>query len=319
MPAIAIQMDPLETIEIDVDTSFIMGIEAQKRGYQLYHYQPKDMVFDCGVLKARARPVVLRQEMGNHFSVGAPELVELDSMAAIFMRQDPPFDLAYITATHLLEYISHTTLVVNDPAAVRNAPEKLFVNQFPEIIPPTMISWDIEAIKEFRAEHGDIIIKPIYSFSGRGVFRLRPEDQNLQALLELFAQTGREPLVVQKFIHQVSEGDKRVILIDGKAVGCGMRIPAKGEVRANIHAGGRPASGIMTPRDYEICEVIGSSLRQQGLILTGIDIIGGYLTEINVTSPGMLQEISGYVGKNLEIDLLDVIEEKIHAQKLPQH
>ena len=307
---VAIQMDPIEYIDINGDSSFAMALEATRRGHTLYHYQPKDLSFHDRKVLAHVQALGVRREVGNHFTLGAPELVDLSEMDVVLMRQDPPFDMSYITATHILEHIHPKTLVVNDPANVRNAPEKLFVTHFDNVMPPTLITKDRERILEFREKHKDIIVKPLFGNGGAGVFHLKPDDENLNALLELFSEMYREPVIVQKYLPEVRQGDKRVILIDGKPVGAINRIPAAGEARSNIHVGGRAEKVGLTRRDEEICEIIGPTLAEKGLIFVGIDVIGHYLTEINVTSPTGLQELGRFENRSIEADLWDVIESK---------
>ena len=307
---VAIQMDPIEHIDITGDSSFAMALEAKRRGHTLYHYQPKDLSFQDRKVLARVRALDVRREAGNHFTLGAPELIDLSQMDVVLMRQDPPFDMSYITATHILEHIHPKTLVVNDPVHVRNAPEKLFVTHFDNVMPPTLITNDRERILEFRAEHEDIIVKPLFGNGGAGVFHLKPGDENLNSLLELFTEMYREPVIVQRYLPEVRQGDKRVILIDGKPVGAINRIPAAGEARSNMHVGGRAEKVGLTKRDEEICEIIGPTLAEKGLIFVGIDVIGDYLTEINVTSPTGLQELGRFEGRSIEADLWDAIESK---------
>ncbi len=306
--AVAIQMDPLESIDIDADSTFVLGLEAQKRGHALYHYTPYELSYRHGRIVARARPFVLRREHGNHFTAGAAETIDLAAMDVVLMRQDPPFNLAYISATHLLDRIHPETLVVNDPTSVRNAPEKLFVTQFAELMPPTLITYDLEEIKAFRREQGDIVIKPLYGNGGNGVFHLRPDDTNLNSLVEFFRSFLNEPLMVQRYLPEVRQGDKRIILIDGEAAGAVNRIPPPDDARANLHVGGRAVRATLDARDREICEAIGPVLKARGLIFVGIDVIGGWLTEINVTSPTGLQEIDRFDGVVLEARIWDVIE-----------
>ncbi|MGD9742635.1 MAG: glutathione synthase [Dongiaceae bacterium] len=306
--AVAIQMDPVEAINIDADSSFVLGLEALKRGHALFHYLPRQLVFRDGRVHARMRPLTLKRERGNHFSFGAPQVIDLATLDIVLMRQDPPFDMAYITATHLLEHVHPATLVVNDPVHVRNAPEKLFVTHFEGLMPPTLITSDPLEIADFRKAQRDIIVKPLYGNGGAGVFHLRPEDENLNALLELFTQLFREPVIVQRYLPEVRQGDKRVILVDGVAMGAINRVPAAGEARSNMHVGGRAEKASLTPREREICEAIGPALKERGLIFVGIDVIGGYLTEINVTSPTGLQEINRFDGVTLEADIWDAIE-----------
>ena len=248
---------------------------------------------------------------GNHHSFGEPELLDLRSMDVVLMRQDPPFDMAYITATHLLEHIHPKTLVVNDPASVRNAPEKLLVTHFPDLMPPTLISWDLEAIRDFRLEHNDIIVKPLFGNGGAGVFRIKPDDENLAALLEMHFARSREPLMFQRYEPAVRQGDKRIILVDGEPMGVVNRVPAQGEARSNMHVGGRAEKCTLTARDREICAAIGPTLRDQGLIFVGIDVIGDWLTEINVTSPTGIQEIDRFDGINIEAAIWDRIEARV--------
>jgi glutathione synthase len=308
--AVAIQMDPIETIDIDADSTFVLALEAQRRGHGLFHYLPADLSWRLGRVSARARPLEVRREKGNHFSLGAAETIDLRTLDIVLMRQDPPFDMRYIGATHLLERVHPDTLVVNDPDSVRNAPEKLFVTQFPGLMPPTLITFDPLEVKSFRAEYKDIIIKPLYGNGGAGVFHIGPEDENLSSLIELFAQTIREPLMVQQYLPEVRAGDKRIILIDGEPAGAINRVPPAGDARANMHAGGRAEKASLTRRDHEICEALGPVLRDQGLIFVGIDVIGPWLTEINVTSPTGLQEVDRFDGVCLEARIWDAIEAK---------
>ncbi len=318
---VAVQMDPIESINIDADSTFALMLEGQARGHTLYHYDYRHMSLREGVkrpgerredrLVARARPVTVQRTQGAHYGFGAMETLNLGVMDVILMRQDPPFDMAYITATHLLEHIQPKTLVVNDPAAVRNAPEKLLVTHFPDLMPPTMISWDLEAIRAFRIEHQDIIVKPLFGNGGAGVFRIKPDDENLGALLEMHFARSREPLMFQRYEPAVRRGDKRIILVDGEAMGAVNRVPAAGEARSNMHVGGRPEKCEMTARDHEICDAIGPTLREQGMIFVGIDVIGDWLTEINVTSPTGIQEIARFDGVHLEQAIWDRIEAKV--------
>ncbi len=315
--AVAVQMDPIETINIDTDTTFALMLEAQRRGHLLYHYLPRRLTWRQGRVVARAQPVRVQRVPGDHASLGAPETIDLETLDVVLMRQDPPFNLAYISATHLLDRVHPRTLVVNDPHSVRNAPEKLFVTQFQELMPPTIVTYDIEEIRAFRREHGHVIVKPIYGNGGAGVFHIRPEDTNLNSLVELFQTFLDEPLMVQAYIPAVREGDKRIILIDGKAAGAVNRVPAPDETRANLHVGGRAERTVLTRRDHEICEIIGPTLEARGLLLVGIDVIGGYLTEINVTSPTGIQEIDRFEGTNLAAKVWDAIEARI--ERRPDH
>ena len=307
---VAIQMDPIESIDIDADSTFVLALEAQRRGHALVHYLPQDLAFAAGRVTARAHTLEVRRRKGDHYDLGTAQTVDLADMDIVLMRQDPPFDMAYIAATHLLDHIHPATLVVNDPAEVRNAPEKLLVTHFPDLMPPTLITGDGERIAAFRAEHGDIIIKPLFGNGGAGVFHVDPEDDNLNALLEMFGERSREPVMVQAYVPQVREGDKRIILIDGVAAGAVNRVPAAGEARANFHVGGKAAKAALGARDREICEAIGPALKERGLVFAGIDVIGGFLTEINVTSPTGLQEINRFDGVSLEVDLWDAMEAK---------
>jgi glutathione synthase len=309
--AVAIQMDPIETVNIDADSSFVLGLEAQRRGHGLFHYLPRDMFFREGRIFATVRPMKLRREKGNHHEMGKPELLDLAGLDVILMRQDPPFDMAYITATHLLEHIHPTTLVVNDPVHVRNAPEKLFVTHFEGLMPPTLIASDPRQIKAFRAEHKDIIVKPLFGNGGAGVFHIGPEDENLNVVIEMLTQFYREPLIVQRYLPEVRQGDKRIILVDGEAVGAINRVPPVGEARSNMHAGGKPEPAKLTPREKDICAAIGPALKERGLIFVGIDVIGDYMTEINVTSPTGLQEINRFDRVKLEERIWDAIEARL--------
>jgi glutathione synthase len=322
---VAVQMDPMETINIDGDSTFALMLEAQSRGHALWHYEVRHMALREGVktphgakreerLFAKVRQVRVERRHGAHFAFGDFQDMDLGSMDVVLMRQDPPFDMAYITATHLLEHIHPKTLVVNDPAAVRNAPEKLLVTHFPDLMPPTLITWDTDAIRSFRAEYKDIIVKPLFGNGGAGVFRIKPDDENLASLLEMHFARSREPLMIQRYEPAVRQGDKRIILVDGVAMGAINRVPAAGEARSNMHVGGRPEQSPLTARDREICEAIGPTLRAQGLIFVGIDVIGDYLTEINVTSPTGLQEIARFDGVHLEKAIWDRIEEKVAAK-----
>ena len=311
--AVAIQMDPVEPIDINGDSSFVLGLEAQERGYTLWHYLPNALSLRDGKVTARAQRLELRRELGRHYTMGEPEIIDLSTMDVLLMRQDPPFDMAYITATHILEHIHPKTLVVNDPAQVRNAPEKLFVTHFDGLLPPTLISSDKQAILDFRAEHEDVIVKPLFGNGGAGVFHIKPGDENLTSLMELFTEFYREPMIIQKYLSDVRNGDKRIILVDGEAVGAIDRVPAEGEARANMHVGGQAIKAGMTDRDLEICAMIGPSLKERGLVFVGIDVIGDHLTEINVTSPTGIQEINRFDGSKLEALIWDAIEARLNA------
>ena len=309
--AVAIQMDPIETININADSTFALALEGQKRGHALFHYLPSALALKNGRVMARVRPLQVRRELGNHATLGDEVLVDLATMDVVLMRQDPPFDMAYITATHLLEHIHPKTLVVNDPVHVRNAPEKLLVTHFEGLMPPTLITADRQQILDFRSEYKDIVLKPLFGNGGSGVFHITPGDENLNALLELFTQLYREPVIVQQYLPEVRLGDKRIILVDGKAAGAVNRVPASGEARSNLHVGGRAVKAELTSRDREICDAIGPTLRERGLIFVGIDVIGNYLTEINVTSPTGIQEINRFDGSRLEKQIWDAIERRL--------
>jgi len=311
---VAFQMDPLESINIDTDSSFMMALEALSRGHTLLHYAPRQLALEGNRLSAVMRPFTVRRERGNHFTAGAPERVDLSTLDLVMMRQDPPFDMAYITATHMLEHIQPGTLVLNDPAAVRNAPEKLFVTHFPDLMPPTLITSDKDSILAFREEHKDVIVKPLFGNGGAGVFHVKPDDENLGALLETFTLLYREPVIVQRYLPEIRQGDKRIILIEGEAVGAVSRVPQQGEARANFHAGGSARATTLTQREQDICAAIGPTLRQQGLVFVGIDVIGDYMTEINVTSPTGIQEINRLDGVQLERILWDAIEGRVGAR-----
>ena len=307
---VAIQMDPIEKIDIGADSTFALMLEAQKRGHTLCYYGPRDLSLREGKVTARTRPLNLRAVKGDHFTLGDEQVIELAGMDVILMRQDPPFDMAYITATHILERVHPKTLVVNDPRELRNAPEKLFVTEFSDFIPPTLITSDGREIREFRARHKDIILKPLYGNGGAGVFRIRPDDENLGSLLEMFTAFYREPVIVQRYLPDVRKGDKRIILVDGEFAGAINRVPADGEVRANMHVGGRPEKTELTARERNICSAIGPELKRRGLIFTGIDVIGDFMTEINVTSPTGIQEVKRFGGADIAALVWDAIEER---------
>ena len=313
--AVAIQMDAMGTIDIAGDSTFALALEGQARGHALFHYLPADLSLQQGRVVARARPLQVRPEAGNHYDLGDAQLLDLAAMDVVLMRQDPPFDMSYITATHLLEHIHPETLVVNDPVHVRNAPEKLFVTQFENVMPPTLITRDTALIHEFRAEHLDIIVKPLFGNGGAGVFHIEPEDENLNALLEMFAGLYREPIIVQKYLPEIRQGDKRIILIDGVAAGAVIRVPPAGEARANLHVGARAEKTELTRREQEICAAIGPALSERGLIFVGIDVIGDFLTEINVTSPTGIMEINRLDDARLDALVWDAIEARVGARQ----
>ncbi len=308
---IAFQMDPIEDVNIDGDSSFRIAEEAQARGHELFYYTPDKLAYQEGRVTARGWPVTVRREKGNHFTLGEEQEIDLADWDVVWLRQDPPFDMGYITSTHLLDLIHPETLVVNDPFWVRNYPEKLLMLEFPDLIPPTTIARDLDTLKAFKDKYHDIILKPLYGNGGAGVFRLTPDDRNLNSLHELFTGMNNEPLIAQKFLPDVAAGDKRVILIDGVGVGAINRVPAKGETRSNMHVGGRPEKVEMTARDLEICERIGPLLREKGQIFVGIDVIGGNLTEINVTSPTGIMELDRFDGINVSAMIWDAIEGRI--------
>jgi glutathione synthase len=305
---IAIQMDPIQSIDIKGDSSFALLLEAQARNHEIFYYLPQALSLRDGHLFARGCSLKLADKEGAHFSLGEELERDLGDLDVIMMRQDPPFDMSYITSTHLLEYVHPKTLVVNDPMHVRNAPEKLFVIDYADLMPPTLITRDPRAVRDFRDEFGDIIVKPLYGNGGAGVFRLSHGDENLGALLELFEQNFREPYIVQKYLPDVRQGDKRIILVDGEPAGIINRVPALGESRSNMHVGGRPEAIDMTPRDREICEAIGPELKRRGLIFVGIDVIGDWLTEINVTSPTGIREVKQFGGNDIAAMIWDAVE-----------
>ena len=310
MLTVAIQMDPIDKIDIAGDSTFAMALEAQSRGHALIYYGPRDLTFREGKVTARVRPLSVRSVKGDHFTLGEAKVFDLSQADVVLMRQDPPFDMAYITATHILEHIHPKTLVVNDPAHVRNAPEKIFVTQFRDLMPPTLITSDRREINEFRAAHKDIILKPLYGNGGAGVFRVKPDDENLGALLEMFTQFYREPVIVQRYLAEVRKGDKRIILIDGALAGAINRVPAAGEARSNMHVGGKPEATKLTKREQDICAALGPELKKRGLIFTGIDVIGDYLTEINVTSPTGILEVRRFGGPDIAKLIWDAIERR---------
>lgn len=305
---VAFQMDPIHAIDIAADSTFRLAEEAAARGHRLFYYTPDRLMWRDGRVLARGWPLQVRRAVGDHFILGEETELDLAELDVVWLRQDPPFDMGYITTTHLLELVHPGTLVVNDPAWVRNSPEKLLVLQFPDLIPPTLIARDLDALRAFKAEHGDVILKPLYGNGGAGVFRLRPGDGNLAALHELFSSLGSEPLIMQKFLPAVQKGDKRIILVDGEPAGAINRVPAEGETRSNMHVGGRPEPAALTERDREICAAIGPRLRDTGQIFVGIDVIGDYLTEINVTSPTGLQELERFEGRNVAATIWEAIE-----------
>ncbi|MDO6521555.1 glutathione synthase [Shimia thalassica] len=308
---IAFQMDPIASVDIDADSSFRIAEEAQARGHELFYYSPDHLAYEEGEITAVGQFMTLRREQGNHVDLGPVTRVNLKDFDVVWLRQDPPFDMHYITSTHLLDRLKPDTLVVNDPFWVRNYPEKLLVLDFPDLTPPTTIARNLDTIKTFKEKHGDVILKPLYGNGGAGVFRLDANDRNLTSLHELFTGFSREPLIVQKFLPDVSNGDKRVILVDGEPVGAINRVPAAGETRSNMHVGGRPEKIGLTERDLEICAAIGPLLKEKGQVFVGIDVIGDYLTEINVTSPTGIQELERFDGVNIAEKIWLAIEAKL--------
>ena len=311
MLKVAIQMDPIEAVNIASDTTFLMAMTGQERGHRLWVYDFRTLALEEGRLYCRARPMTVRQTVGDHVTLGDWERLDLGrDIDVILMRQDPPFDMAYVTATYLLETVHPATLVVNDPAEVRSAPEKLLVTRFPDLTPPTLVSSDPVALVAFHEKHGDVVLKPLHGAAGSGVVRLKAGDPNLEALIEIHATGSRDPLVIQKFLPAVSAGDKRILLVDGEPVGAINRIPAKDQVRSNLRVGGTAAPVELTPRDLEICKAIGPTLKERGLVFVGIDVIGDWLTEINVTSPTGAQQLKNFTGVDATAAMWDVIEKK---------
>lgn len=307
---IAFQMDPIGPININADSTFRIALEAQARGHELFYYTPDKLAYEEGRVTARGWPLTVQRVEGDHYALGEEQVVDLSDFDVVWLRQDPPFDMFYITTTHLLERIHPKTLVVNDPFWVRNYPEKLMILDFPQLMPPTTIARDLGTIRAFKEKHGDVILKPLYGNGGAGVFRLTESDRNLSSLHELFTGFSREPLIVQKYLPAVSKGDKRVILVDGEPVGAINRVPQAGETRSNMHVGGRPEKIGLTERDLEICATIGPRLKEKGQIFVGIDVIGDYLTEINVTSPTGIQELERFDGTNTAKLIWEAIEAK---------
>lgn len=309
--SIAVQMDPIETINPLGDSSFALMLEAQARGHSLFYYTPASLAQRGSTVTARVHPVrVEDKEKGLHFALEDAQKTDLASLDVILLRQDPPFDMHYITTTHMLELVHPKTLVVNHPREVRNAPEKILVMGFPELMPETLITRDPQEIRDFRAEFKDIVIKPLFGNGGAGVFRITPGDENLGSLLEMFEASFREPFMVQRYLPEVRKGDKRIILVDGVPVAGLNRVPQPGEARSNMHAGGRPELSELTRREHEICEIIGPELKKRDLIFIGIDVIGDYLTEINVTSPTGIREIKRFGGPDIAVSIWDAIEKR---------
>jgi glutathione synthase len=312
---VAIQMDPIERIDIGGDSTFALALEARKRGHKLWYYLPRMLVQrGAEIYASTAHELEVRNERGNHYTLGPAARLDLSQMDVVLLRQDPPFDMSYITTTHMLERLPPRVLVVNDPYWVRNSPEKIFVTEFPDLMPPTLITADPQAVRDFRAEHGDIVVKPLYGNGGSGVFRIRAEDENLNTILEFFTNFVKEPMTVQRYVPQVRQGDKRIILVDGEPVGAINRVPAAGEARSNMHVGGKPEKTVLTPREQEICRRIGPELRDRGLVFTGIDVIGDWLTEINVTSPTGIWEVRRFDGTDIAALVWDAIERRANER-----
>jgi glutathione synthase len=308
--AVAVQMDPIDKIDIRGDSTFAMMLAAQARGHRMFVYSPFQLSLDGTVLRARGHDMTVEDKIGAHFKAGPERVVDLSTMDVVLLRQDPPFDMSYITNTHLLERIHPKTLVVNDPAEVRNAPEKIWVLDFQDLMPPTLVTRDPQAILDFRAQYKDIIVKPLYGNGGAGVFRIQQNDSNLGSLIEMFQAINREPIMVQQYRSEVRGGDKRIILVDGEVAGAINRVPLEGETRSNMHAGGVPKPTELTPRDLEICRRLGPELKRRGLIFTGIDVIGPYLTEINVTSPTGIRQVKAFGGADIASLIWDAIEKR---------
>lgn len=306
--SVAVQMDHIASIRLAGDSTFALMLEAQKRGHSLFHYTPDKLTLRSGRVTAAIEPVAVRDEPGNHFTLGSPEKTDLSTLDVVLLRQDPPFDMAYLSTTYMLERIHPSTLVVNDPAEVRDAPEKLLVMNYPELMPETIITRDPDEIKAFRAEFGDIVLKPLYGAGGQGVYHVRPDDDNFSAFLELFLTQSRDPFIAQRYLPAVRAGDKRIILVDGKFAGLVNRVPAEGDLRSNMVRGGAAATTEVSKRDLEICEAIGPELRDRGLIFVGIDVIGDKLTEINVTSPTGIRAIRRLGGPDVAALIWDAIE-----------
>jgi glutathione synthase len=311
--SIACQMDPIERIDIRGDSTFAILLEAQRRGHEIFYYTPPNLALHGNKLLARGHTLSVQDKAGDHYKLSDPRAEDLARQDVVLLRQDPPFDMAYITTTHLLERIHPKTLVVNDPAQVRNAPEKVFVLDFLDLMPTTLVTRSLEDVQAFRRAHKDIILKPLYGNGGASVFRIRPEDTNLGSLVELFQTVFREPFMVQEYRPEVRKGDKRIILVDGEVAGAINRVPAKDETRSNLHVGGTAKPTKLTKREREICARLGPELKRRGLIFTGIDVIGDYLTEINVTSPTGIRQVKAFGGADIAAMIWDAIEGKVAA------
>ncbi|MCQ0988622.1 glutathione synthase [Jiella marina] len=308
---VAVQMDHVSSISIKGDSTFALCLEAQKRGHRLFHYTPDRLSLRDGKVTVRGETMELREEEGNHYTLGTQEKFSLSDVDVVLLRQDPPFDMAYITSTHILERVQPKTLVVNDPAAVRNAPEKVFVTEFPDLMPETLITKDAAEIMHFRAEFGEIVMKPLYGNGGAGVFHITREDRNMTSFIETFGLMFREPYVIQRYLKDVRQGDKRIILVDGEIAGAINRVPAETDARSNMHVGGQATATELTDREREICERIAPALKKNNLLFVGIDVIGGYLTEINVTSPTGIREVSRFGGHDIAAMIWDAIESRL--------
>lgn len=312
---VAVQMDPLESIGIAGDSTFALMLKAQERGHRLHHYLAEDLGYEDGKVRAQARPVTVQRVAGDHYRFGEPLTIDLAAdVDVVLMRQDPPFDIAYITATYLLERVANQTLVINDPRSVRDAPEKLFVLDFAQFMPPTMISRSLADVRAFHARHGEVVVKPLHGKAGEGVFRIGADGTNLTALTELFGSIWKEPFIVQAFLPAVAEGDKRIVLVDGEVAGAINRVPSKGEFRSNLAAGGSAHRTELSDREREICAALGPELKRRGLLFVGIDVIGGHLTEINVTSPTGIVALDAFNGSDTPGLIWETIEAKVAAQ-----
>jgi glutathione synthase len=312
---VAVQMDPIDKINVAGDSTFALLLEARARGHGIFYYTPDKLSLHDGRVLAETAPVDVRDVKGDHFTLGEAARLDLSSMDVVLLRQDPPFDIAYITSTHLLEHLQPGVTVVNDPGSVRNAPEKLFVMNFPSLMPPTLITRSKSAIEAFVAEHGEAVMKPLHGHGGAAVFKISRQDRNFASLFDLFAASFREPWVVQRFLPQVMQGDKRIILVDGEPLGALNRVPAEHDIRANMARGGGATLAVLTPREREICAIIGPELKRRGLLFAGIDVIDGFLTEINVTSPTGIRAIKRLGGPDLAAAIWDAIEAKLRTPK----
>jgi len=312
---VAFQMDPIELIDIKGDSTFALLLEAQGRGHDVFYYTPSNLSLRDGKLMAQGHSLTVEDKPGDHYRLAHPRSENLANYDVVQLRQDPPFDMAYITTTHLLERLQPKTLVVNDPAAVRNAPEKVFVLDFLDLMPPTLVTRSLDEIRKFREEHKDIVVKPLYGNGGAAIFRIAEGDTNLNSLIELLGITFREPIMVQRYLSEVRAGDKRIILVDGKVAGAINRVPAADETRSNLHVGGTAEATTLTAREKEICARLGPELNRRGLIFTGIDVIGDYLTEINVTSPTGIRQVKEFGGPDIAAMIWDVVEKKVAARR----